>query len=97
MQSIRRAIEAASGKLTEHPEAAVGTDAAATAAGPLEIRVRVELAAPDATEGQLREIVERAEARSPVRDALVREVLMTTEIFTNANGSRRGASAPQRG
>src|SRR3954452_19557640 len=50
--------------------------------GPLAVRVRIELAAPDATEDQLREIVRRAEAHSPVRDALVREVSMTTEVMT---------------
>jgi hypothetical protein len=103
MESIRRAIETASGKLSEHPEAAVGTDAAAAAVreeglrfrvegpkgsvvsdtvtvesesdfrgvlgvddsvrpGPLAVRVRIELAAPDATEDQLRERGQRAEA-----------------------------------
>ncbi|MFL5907538.1 MAG: OsmC family protein [Solirubrobacterales bacterium] len=167
MESIRIAMEQASGKLTEHPDMAVATDAAATAVredglrfrvegpngaltsdmsksvggdasaptpgwllraslaacdatlvameaardgieltdltvsvesesdfrgvlgvddsvhpGPLAVRVRVELAAPDATEDQLREIVRRAEAHSPVRDALVREVSMTTEVMT---------------
>jgi uncharacterized OsmC-like protein len=50
--------------------------------GPLAVRVRVELAAPDATEDQLREIVRRAELHSPVRDALVRAVPMTTEVVT---------------
>lgn len=50
--------------------------------GPVEVRVRIELTAPDVTEDQLREIVQRAESRSPVRDALVREVPMTTEIVT---------------
>jgi uncharacterized OsmC-like protein len=52
--------------------------------GPLAIRVRIELAAYDATEDQLREIVRRAEAHSPVRDAIAREVPMTTEIATGA-------------
>jgi uncharacterized OsmC-like protein len=167
MESIRSAIENASGHLTEHPEAAVATDAAATAVreeglrfrvegpqgqltsdmaksvggeasaptpgwllraalaacdatlvameaardgveltdltvavgsesdfrgvlgvddsvhpGPLAVRVRIELAAREATEDQLREIVQRAESRSPVRDALVREVSMATEVVT---------------
>jgi uncharacterized OsmC-like protein len=50
--------------------------------GPSAIRTRIELAAPDVTEDQLREIVRRAEERSPVRDAVVREVSMTTEIVT---------------
>ena len=167
MESIRSAIETASGYLREHPEAAVGTDAAATAVredglrfrvdgpngevitdmsesvgggataptpgwllraalaacdattvameaardrieltdlavsvesetdfrgvlgvddsldpGPRSVRVRIELASPDATEDQLREIVQRAESHSPVRDAVMREVSLTTEIVT---------------
>jgi uncharacterized OsmC-like protein len=167
MESIRSAIEAASGHLREHPDAATGTDAAATAVreeglrfrvegpqgrvisdmaesvgggataptpgwllraalaacdatlvameaardgveltdlavsvesesdfrgvlgvdgsvnpGPIAIRTRIQLAASDATDEQLREIVERAEGRSPVRDAVLREVSMTTEVVT---------------
>jgi uncharacterized OsmC-like protein len=167
MEAIRSAIEKASGQLAEHPEAAVGTDAAATAvreeglrfrvegpkgaittdmsesvggaasaptpgwllraalaacdattvameaardgielsdltvsvesdtdfrgvlgvnggahAGPLAVRVRIELAAGDASADQLREVVRRAEERSPVRDALIREIPMTTEVVT---------------
>jgi uncharacterized OsmC-like protein len=167
MDSIRSAIETASGRLAEHPEAAVSNDAAATAvleeglrcrvegpkgevtsdmaksvgggetaptpawllraalascdatlvameaardgveltdltvtvdsdsdfrgilgvddaidAGPRAVRVRIELAAANASEDQLREIVQRAESRSPVRDAVAREVSMTTEIVT---------------
>jgi len=50
--------------------------------GPLGVRVRIELAAPDASEEQLRKIVRRAEAHSPVRDALAREVSMSTEVVT---------------
>lgn len=169
MESIRSAMETASRKLTEHPEMAVGTDAAASAvrerglrfridgpggavtsdmsesvgggataptpgwllraslaacdatlvameaardgielsdltvsvesdsdfrgvlgvdggahAGPLAIRTRIELAAHGATGDQLREIVRRAEARSPVRDALARKLSMSTEIVTDA-------------
>jgi hypothetical protein len=44
--------------------------------------VRIQLAASDATEDQLREIVHRAESRSPVGDAITRAVSMTTEIVT---------------
>jgi uncharacterized OsmC-like protein len=169
MDSIRRSIEAACAHLTEHPEAAVSTDAAATAvredglrfrvegpkggvttdmaasvgggataptpawlmraalascdatlvameaardgveltdlkvtvdsesdfrgvlgvdgsvhAGPSAVRVCIEVAAANAGEDQLREIVQRAEARSPVRDAVVREISMATEIVTAA-------------
>jgi uncharacterized OsmC-like protein len=50
--------------------------------GPIAVRVQIELTAPDATEDQLREIVKRAEAHSPVRDALAREIPMTTEVVT---------------
>jgi uncharacterized OsmC-like protein len=50
--------------------------------GPVAVRVRIRLAASDATENQLREIVERAESRSPVRDALSRAMSMTTDIVT---------------
>jgi uncharacterized OsmC-like protein len=51
-------------------------------AGPLSVRVGIRLAATDATDEVLRAIVERAESRSPVRDALARVVPMTTEITT---------------
>jgi uncharacterized OsmC-like protein len=50
--------------------------------GPLAVRARIQLTSSDATEDQLREIVERAEMRSPVRDALARALPMTTEIVT---------------
>ena len=49
-------------------------------AGPLAMRVRIRVAAADTTDEQLRVIIERAEARSPVRDALARELAMSTEI-----------------
>jgi uncharacterized OsmC-like protein len=49
-------------------------------AGPRAVRVSIQVAAANAGEDQLRAIVSRAEARSPVRDAVVREVSMATEI-----------------
>jgi uncharacterized OsmC-like protein len=51
--------------------------------GPLTVRVRTRVAATNATADQLRTIVERAESRSPVRDALAREVTITTEVATD--------------
>jgi uncharacterized OsmC-like protein len=51
--------------------------------GPLAVRVRIQLASSNASQAQLREIVERAERRSPVRDALARVLPMTTEIVTD--------------
>jgi uncharacterized OsmC-like protein len=51
--------------------------------GPLAVDIRIRLAADDASAEQLREIAERAEARSPVRDAVARAVPVTTEITTS--------------
>jgi len=50
--------------------------------GPVALRIRIDVAAHDATEDELRDVVSRAEARSPVRDAIAREMSMTTEIVT---------------
>jgi uncharacterized OsmC-like protein len=50
--------------------------------GPLAVRVRIELAASNASEDELRELVERAESRSAVGDALARAVSVNTEIVT---------------
>jgi uncharacterized OsmC-like protein len=69
----------------------LGVDGGASP-GPLEVRTRVEVTARDATEEQLREIVQRAEERSPVRDALLREVSMTTEVLTDSRESAGRAS-----
>jgi uncharacterized OsmC-like protein len=55
--------------------------------GPLQVRTKIELAAPEATDEQLRAIARRAEERSPVRDALAREVSMTTEVLTDSRES----------
>ena len=48
--------------------------------GPLSMHVDIRVAAANAGDGQLRALVERAESRSPVRDALARELPMNTEI-----------------
>jgi uncharacterized OsmC-like protein len=48
--------------------------------GPLSIHVGIRVTAANATDEQLRAIVERAEARSPVRDALARQLPMSTEV-----------------
>ena len=50
--------------------------------GPLAVRVRIQVTSSDARSDQLREIVRRAEMRSPVRDALARALPMATEIVT---------------
>jgi uncharacterized OsmC-like protein len=50
--------------------------------GPLSVRVRIELAASNAGEEQLRELVHRAESRSAVADAVRRQVALTTEVVT---------------
>jgi uncharacterized OsmC-like protein len=51
--------------------------------GPLAVRVRTRVAASNATDDQLRTLVERAELHSPVRDALMREMTVTTEVATD--------------
>lgn len=48
--------------------------------GPVAVRVRIQVGAAGASEDQLLELVQRAESRSPVRDALEREMEMTTEV-----------------
>jgi uncharacterized OsmC-like protein len=83
MEAAREGIELSDVRVSVESDTdfrgVLGVDGA-DSPGPVEIRVRVELAAPDATEDQLREIVRRAESHSPVHDALAREVPMTTEI-----------------
>ncbi len=49
-------------------------------AGPLSMQVHVRIAAPGTTPEQLHEIVEWAEAHSPVGDAMRRAIPCTTEI-----------------
>jgi uncharacterized OsmC-like protein len=51
--------------------------------GPLAVRVRTRVAASNSTGDQLRRLVERAESHSPVRDALMREMTITTEVATD--------------
>jgi hypothetical protein len=46
--------------------------------------VRIELAASNASEDELRELVRRAESRSAVGDAVARAVPVTTEVVTTA-------------
>jgi uncharacterized OsmC-like protein len=48
--------------------------------GPLSVRVHIRVAASNADEAQLRALVERADRRSAVRDAVAREVPVTTEV-----------------
>ncbi len=48
--------------------------------GPVQVRVRVDVAADGAGEEELRELVLRAEERSAVRDALTRAVPTATEV-----------------
>jgi len=54
----------------------------AVPAGPLEVRIKVRLAAEGVEATRLREVVEWAETHSPVRDALGRAVLTTLELTT---------------
>ena len=49
-------------------------------AGPVQVHIRVDVAADGVGEDELRELVARAEERSAVRDALTRAVPTTTEV-----------------
>jgi uncharacterized OsmC-like protein len=83
MEAARDGVELTDLKVTVDSESdfrgVLGVDDSVHA-GPRAMRVCIEVAADNATDDELREIVQRAEARSPVRDAVVREVSMTTEI-----------------
>ena len=85
MEAARDGVELTDLKVTVESETdfrgILGVDATVPA-GPRAVRVRIEVAAAGAPEDQLREIVRRAEARSPVRDAVVREVSMITDVVT---------------
>src|SRR3954447_20502882 len=85
MEAARDGVELTDLKVTVDSESdfrgVLGVDDSVDA-GPRAVRVRVEVAAANASDDQLHEIVVRAEARSPVRDAVVREISMGTEIVT---------------
>lgn len=51
-----------------------------TAAGAQRIRAKLELDAPGATRDELTDLVALVEARSPIRDTLVRAVQVSTEL-----------------
>lgn len=83
MEAARDGVELTDLKVTVDSESdfrgVLGVDDSVHA-GPRAVRVCIEVGAANATDAQLRAIVQRAEARSPVRDAVVRAVSMTTEI-----------------
>jgi uncharacterized OsmC-like protein len=85
MEAARDGVELTALKVTVDSESdfrgVLGIDDSVQA-GPRSVRVCLEVSAANASEDQLREIVRRAEAHSPVRDAVVREVAMTTEVAT---------------
>ena len=85
MEAARRGVELTGLTVTVESESdfrgVLGVDDSVRP-GPSVVRVRIQLAGANATEDQLREIVQRAESRSPVHDAVVREISMTTEIVT---------------
>jgi uncharacterized OsmC-like protein len=85
MEAAREGIELTDLRVTVESESdsrgALGLDDAIPA-GPLEVRVRIEVAASNAGADRLRELVRRAEARSAVGDALARAIDVTTEVVT---------------
>jgi uncharacterized OsmC-like protein len=94
MEAARAGVELSELKVTVDSESdfrgVLGVDDSVNA-GPRSIRTRIEVASANASEEQLRAIVERAEAHSPVRDALMRAVSMTTEVV--AQGTEAPVSA----
>jgi uncharacterized OsmC-like protein len=85
MEAARQGVELTELKVTVDSESdfrgVLGVDDSVHA-GPRAVRVCIEVGATGAGEDELRAIVERAETHSPVRDAVVREVSMSTEILT---------------
>jgi len=85
MEAARDGVELTDLKVTVDSESdfrgVLGVDDSVHA-GLRAVRVCIVVAAANATDDELREIIQRAEARSPVRDAVVREVSMATEIVT---------------
>jgi uncharacterized OsmC-like protein len=85
MEAARDGIELTALKVTVDSETdfrgVLGVDDSVHA-GPRAVQVCIEVAASNATDDQLRELVQRAEMRSPVRDAVVRQVAMSTEIVS---------------
>jgi uncharacterized OsmC-like protein len=85
MEAARDGVELTELKVTVDSESdfrgVLGVDDSVHA-GPRAVRVCIQVAATGAGEDELRAIVERAETHSPVRDAVVREVSMSTEILT---------------
>ncbi|HEY3116104.1 MAG TPA: OsmC family protein [Chloroflexota bacterium] len=59
-------------------------------AGPLNMRTRIRIEAPDAPEEKLREIARWAEAHSPVADAICRSVPSKTEVEISSTERRAG-------
>jgi uncharacterized OsmC-like protein len=87
MEAAREGIELTELRVTVESESdargALGLDERIPP-GPLEVRVRIEVAASNATTDRLRALVERAEACSAVGDALARPISVTTEIVTQS-------------
>ena len=87
IEAARAGVELTDLKVTVESESdsrgALGLDASIPPR-PLEVRVRIELAAANASAEELRELAERAEARSVVGDALARPVSVITEVVVQS-------------
>src|SRR5215217_6821884 len=93
MEAIREAIETASGQLKEHPEAAVGTDAAATAVREDGLRFRVDGPNGAVVTDMSKSVGVGAMERSPTRRFLTRR---RTPHGPVVSGRGRAGSAPRR-
>jgi uncharacterized OsmC-like protein len=99
MEAAREGIELTDLEVSVHSESdfrgVLGVDPAAQP-GPLSMHVDIRVAVANATDEQMRAIVERVEARSPVRDALARatdEPRDRDRLSAYGPGVKRGASA----
>jgi uncharacterized OsmC-like protein len=83
IEAARRGVELTSLTVTVESDSdargALGLDDSIPP-GPLEVRRRIALTASNAGPDELRELVRRAEALSPVGDAFARSLSVTTEI-----------------
>lgn len=91
MQAARLGIELTRLKVTvgsESDDRGILGALESAPAGPLSVRVVVDIAAQGASDSQLRELVHWAEVHSPVNDAVRRAVPVTTEVRVGGRAGR---------
>src|SRR2546423_13306825 len=91
MEAIREAIETASGQLKQHPDAAVGTDAAATAVREDGLRFRGDGPGGELVTGMSKSV--GGGARAPTPGWLMRAALAACDPSTGAMGAAPDGTA----